>query len=160
MGRRAYVNPPPQKLPAGAPRDAVKIDFANRLQKALIAKGINQSELARRASAQLPGKKTIGRDMVSHYIRGVALPRPAHLEALAKALGVKAEDLMPNAPSAADKAPSADMKQLEDGNVWLRINQGVPMTKGLIVLSILNGQYEAAMAMLERLSAAQSAENR
>ncbi|BAQ16115.1 helix-turn-helix domain-containing protein [Methyloceanibacter caenitepidi] len=149
MIRRNYVNPAPKGLPDGAPRDAVKIDFANRLQRALVNKGWNQSELARRASEKLPRGKTIGRDMVSHYVRGVALPRPAQLEALAKALGVEPSTLLPTSPSAADKLPAADMKALENGNVWLRINQGVPMTKGLLILSILNGQYEAAAELLK-----------
>jgi transcriptional regulator with XRE-family HTH domain len=142
--KQGYVNLPPRKLPQGAPRDAVKTDFANRLQKAIADKGWNQSDLARRASAYLPRGKSLGRDMVSHYVRAVALPRQAQIVAMAKALGVSPRDLLPNAPAAADKVPALDVKQLADGNVWLRINQAVDWPRALRILQILNPEGDHA----------------
>ena len=98
MARHAYRNSPSNTdVPKGAPIDQVKIDFANRLQKAMVAKGYNQSELARRTADYMPedpetGKrKRFGRDNISTYIRGLALPQPATLAALAKAVAWAAE---------------------------------------------------------------------
>lgn len=139
MQTRHYVPRTPGDPPAsGAPREAIKIDFAKRLQQALIEKGWNQSELARRATGHLQGKGKIGRDKVSHYIRGVAIPRPVQLAAIAKALGKSPADLLPTAPTPGDRAPTVDMRQLEDGNVWLRINRATSMPTALKILSLLN----------------------
>ena len=136
---KGYMNKRPRNLPRGAPRDAIKVDFANRLQKAMHAKGWNQSELARRASAYL-AKGDIGRDMISHYIRGVSIPRSAQMVAISKALGCSVDHLLPSAPSATDKTPAMDMRQLEDGNVWLRINQATDLETGLKILVLLKKQ--------------------
>lgn len=138
MARRDFHNPPPgAALPAGTPRDHIKIDFAKRLQKAMIDKGWNQSELARRASAFLPKSSPLTRDSVSHYVRAVALPRPAQLAALAKALGKSPADLLPTVPTAVGKAPPFDIRQLENGNVWLRVNQAVTFDQSLRIMHIL-----------------------
>ena len=65
MSKSAVLPPPtlsgPSLLDIGAPAEAVKADFARRLQHALNAKGWNQSDLARAAD--------IGRDSVSVYLR-------------------------------------------------------------------------------------------
>lgn len=138
MQKRLYVNRTPGAPPTkGTPRDAVKIDFAKRLQRAMVKKGWNQSELARRSSGYLKGGE-IGRDLISHYIRGVAIPQPEKLQALCKALGVEPVDLLPTAPTVDNKSPPFDMRQLEDGNVWLRINQAVSMDQALRIGKILN----------------------
>jgi transcriptional regulator with XRE-family HTH domain len=138
MARRDFQNEPPGTAPpAGIPRDQIKIDFAKRIQRAMIDKGWNQSELARRASAYLPKSSPLGRDNVSHYVRGISLPRSAQLAALAKALGLKPADLLPTVPSAAQKAPPFDMRQLEDGNVWLRVNQAVSFDQALKIMRLL-----------------------
>jgi transcriptional regulator with XRE-family HTH domain len=138
MARRDFHNEPPGTAPpAGIPRDQIKIDFAKRIQRAMIDKGWNQSELARRASAYLPKNTPLGRDNVSHYVRGISLPRSAQLAALAKALGLKPADLLPTVPSAAQKAPPFDMRQLEDGNVWLRVNQAVSFDQALKIMRLL-----------------------
>jgi transcriptional regulator with XRE-family HTH domain len=135
---RDYHNELPSAAPpAGVPRDQIKIDFAKRLQKAMIDKGWNQSELARRATAYLPKGHTIGRDNISHYVRGVALPRPAQLAAVAKSLGLSPAELMPTMPSATAKSPPFDMRQLENGSVWLRVNQPVTFDQALQIMKIL-----------------------
>lgn len=143
MSKKLYVNEPPKKkLPVGATRDAVKIDFARRLQAAMVRKNWNQSDLARRASAKLKDDK-IGRDNISGYIRGIAIPQPSRLKALADVLGVEVQDLLPVAPQAAQKAPPFDIKQLENGNVWLRVNQAVPFDTALQIMALINESREA-----------------
>lgn len=128
----------------GNPRDQIKRDFAKRLQDAMFAKGWNQAELARRASAHTKGKR-FGRDNVSNYMRARALPGPLHLAAMAKALGVKPDDLLPTrgvSSADSDKPPFA-VQTLEDGNVWLRVNQSVPPDVALKVMALLQGRADA-----------------
>lgn len=144
MARRAYVNPPSGgELPANAPKDAVKIEFARRLQAAMIAKGWQQSDLAREAEKQLPKNKRFGRDSVSLYIRAKSLPGPLYLKALCGALGTKSEDLLPTRgiPSAGENNPAMDARDLGDGNVWLRINQAVPWSEALKVMQLVKGHH-------------------
>ena len=143
MTRRAYINPKPSKtdLPANAPKDAVKVEFARRLQALMLAKGWRQSDLAREASRHLPKGKTFGRDSVSLYIRGMSLPGPLHLEALCKALGTRPEELLPTrgVPSAGEAIPALDVREMSDGNVWLRVNQMMPWPTAIKVMEILKG---------------------
>jgi transcriptional regulator with XRE-family HTH domain len=113
---------------------SVYAEFGRRLQARMIELGWNQSELARRASACLPkaapgqkqGKEFI-RDRVSHYVRGVRMPRPEGLAALAKALGVQPADLVPaGGVPYAGKAPAAfEMKTESPGRVMLRVNRAM-----------------------------------
>lgn len=125
----AFHNAAPQGLPQGAPPEAVKTEFARRVQAAMVNKGWNQSELARRASLHMPDKK-FGRDNVSNYIRGTSMPGPTHLNALARALGM---------PSADDKAPPLDVKDLTDGRAWLRVNQAVDWQVAMQIVALLRG---------------------
>ncbi len=145
MKRRAYINPPPTDLPKGAPTDVVHVDFASRLQKMITEKGWNQSELARRASDYMVEGGKIGRDNISGYIRGTTLPGPLKLAAIAKALGVQPEDILPQrgVPNAGSKTlPPLDMRDLGDGNVWIRVNQAVSRNVGLKIMNLLLGEAE------------------
>ncbi len=146
MVRKAYINPRPSAdLPMGAPSDVVHVDFASRLQKLITEKGWNQSELARRASDHMPEGQKMGRDNVSGYIRGTTLPGPIKLAAIAKALGVQPEDILPQrgVPNAGSKTlPALDMRDLGDGNVWMRVNQAVTRAIGLKIMNLLLGEDE------------------
>ena len=53
------------------------LEFGKRVYKAVVDMGITQSELARMSG--------LGRDSVSQYIRGTAVPTPVNLAKLAKA---------------------------------------------------------------------------
>lgn len=126
-------------LPDNAPAEAVKIDFAKRLERAMNRKGWNQSELGRQAHMHSVKGNRVGRDDISNYVRAKNLPSPLKLEALAKALGVETTDLLPTrgVPSASDRAPAMDVRDMGDGNVWLRINQAVDRQTGLKIMNIL-----------------------
>lgn len=135
----AFHNAPPQGLPDGAPPEAVRAEFAKRLQTAMVAKGWTQSELARRAALHMPDKK-FGRDNVSNYIRGTTMPGPANLNALAKVLGMAAKELVPSRglPSVDDRMPPPlDVKELSDGRAWLRVNQAVDWNTAMQVVALL-----------------------
>jgi len=128
----------PSALPEGAPRDAARAEFARRLSAAMIQKGWNQSELARRASDHYADKE-IGRDSISVYMRGKALPTPLVLNAIAAALGVDPADLLPSrgVPSASAASPKMEAKDMGDGTVWLRVNQQVPWQVALTIMAAL-----------------------
>jgi transcriptional regulator with XRE-family HTH domain len=123
------------------PKEAVKAEFARRLQQAFTAKGWTQSELARQAENKLPKGHEFGRYNVSTYVRGKSLPGPVHLKALCDALGLKPEDLLPSrgVRQAGSDVPALDVRDMADGNVWLRINQAVPWPTALKIMELLKG---------------------
>lgn len=143
--RLSYHNlPPAEAVPPAMPKSTVKIEFARRLNRAMIEKGWNQSELARRASAHAPEGSTVSmtRDKVSKYLRGEALPNPVHLELLTKALGKRPAELIPDwgVPEAGDALPPVDVRDAGDGTVWLRVNQSLDWPRALKILAILKGE--------------------
>lgn len=137
----------PHQVSAAAPRDQVKIEFATRLQNAMVAKGLNQTELARRTAAYMPvdektGKRQrFGRDNVSTYIRGKALPGVVPLAAMCKVLGRQPDELLPTrgAPSNTDRFPTFAMRDMGNGEVWLQVNKSAPWDIAIEVAKLLNG---------------------
>tara|TARA_R110000765_G_scaffold118888_2_gene213463 strand:- start:1845 stop:2282 length:438 start_codon:yes stop_codon:yes gene_type:complete len=131
--KRQYHNSPPTKGEDMelAPKSAMRREFGKRLQANMIEKGWNQSELARRAS--------IGRDNVSSYIRGIAMPGPLHLSAISRALGMTNDSLLPakSMPSIDETFPVMDIKDVGNGNAWLRVNQAVSMKNAIKIMQIL-----------------------
>lgn len=124
---------------------SIRNEFARRLEAHRIEKGWNQSELARRASDYLPkpvkGQKQghrVGRDQISHYSRGISLPRPEILRALAKALDCEPRELMPaSVPSTA--APAAfRMTSIGDDRVQLSVNRVVSFKTATQIVALLN----------------------
>jgi transcriptional regulator with XRE-family HTH domain len=147
MTRRAvaHYNIQQEAIPPQEINDEnIKAEFARRLQAAMIEKGWNQSELARRANEHLPKPargqargKQIGRDSVSHYMRGRMIPLPAYLNAIAKALGVEPAALLPaRTPQAASTAPY-EMKGLPDGRVYLRISRTLRQATAMKIMALL-----------------------
>lgn len=140
MAPKAFVNRGPNvELPSDAPRDSVKIEFARRLQQRMTAKNMRQSDLARAIRKQLPKDTKFNRDTISVYIRGKSLPNPVYLEAISSALQCQPEDLIPSRglPTANDLSPTFDARQTLDGNVWLRINQGVSWEVAAEIMKLL-----------------------
>jgi transcriptional regulator with XRE-family HTH domain len=139
MPRNMYLNPPPaETVSPGSPRDTVRVEFARRLQAAMLEKGWNQSELARQASLFVHGGR-FGRDNISMYVRGLSLPTPAHLNAVAKALGKSPDDLLPTrgVQSARNVNPPLEMRQAGEDRVWISINQVVDFQTALKLLQVL-----------------------
>lgn len=141
MSTKSAILPPPtlsgpSLLDIGAPAEAVKADFARRLQHALNSKGWNQSDLARAAD--------IGRDSVSVYLRAKSLPGPKHLTSIAAALGVEPDDLLPGASDAATArtgvAAMEVMQTAAAGRVWLKINRSVSLRQLGEIIRVLDSE--------------------
>lgn len=117
-----------------AAKHLTKQQFGQRLYSLMMAKGWNQSELARQAD--LP------RDSISTYVRGRTFPTPKSLNALAKALGVTATDLLPNVVESAldEEMPSVEMRvsTTAPDRAWLRVNRMVMMSTATKIIEMLN----------------------
>jgi transcriptional regulator with XRE-family HTH domain len=123
------------------PRLAV---FAKRLLDARVKKGWNQSETARNAALHMPDKK-FGRDNVSKYEMGKHLPTPLQLNALAKALGVAPDALVPGNPGIADvmePGMKPAFRTIDDDTVWVRINAQFPRKRGLEIFRLAEQEDE------------------
>jgi transcriptional regulator with XRE-family HTH domain len=121
-----------------APRQAVAVELARRLQRKLVEKGWNQSELARRAALHTASKR-FGRDNVSNYIRAVMIPGPVHLNAMARALDCSPDELLPAraVPSSDDRLPPFKLEATGDGMAWLQINQEMPFGTAIKIAALL-----------------------
>ena len=119
------MNEPSDKSfdPRGASKGAIRREFAKRLQDAIHAKGWNQSELARRANDA--GEERVARDDISTYIRGKSMPGALKARAIAKALGMELNELIPSASSVDRDNPEFEIRQASEGHVWLRVNKRV-----------------------------------
>ena len=119
-----------------APKHLTKQEFGRRLYQLMIARGWNQSELARQAN--LP------RDSVSTYIRGRTIPTPKSLQLLADALGVTPADILPNAIEAAvdEDTPSIEMRVSTSAPsmAWLRVNRLVSLSTAAKVIEMLEAE--------------------
>lgn len=124
-------------LTRGAGREAAAAEFSKRLQFKMNEAGMRQSDLMRAAQPFLPPGKKFNRDHISHYIRGKHIPLPLYLEAIAKALGCKASDLLPGMGlSNVEKASPFKMTEQEDGNVWVSINSAFPWEVALKIMAL------------------------
>ncbi len=131
---RNHITADVPQEPALAPKHLTKQHFGRRLYRLMLSKGWTQSELSRQSG--LP------RDSISVYVRGVSLPTPQSLEKLASALGVAAEELLPNhIESAIDEDhPAFELRQSPNtpNTVWLRVNRLVSMSVGLKIAELLS----------------------
>jgi transcriptional regulator with XRE-family HTH domain len=121
-----------------APTD-VRAAFARRLLNARVKKGLNQSELARAAAIH---SGTFGRDSISKYEKGLHLPTPIQLDALAKALNVPPSELLPQNPGIAEVMEPGmrpAFRTIDDDTMWLRVNQAVPRELGMKIIAMLEG---------------------
>jgi transcriptional regulator with XRE-family HTH domain len=115
------------------PKHLTKQQFGKRLYNLMLGKGWTQSELARQSG--LP------RDSISVYVRGRSLPTPASLSALAAALGVTSDELLPNHIEGAidEDMPAMELKVSPNApNVaWLRVNRLVSTKTALTIMEML-----------------------
>lgn len=146
MGRRGsrnFVNlGEPEDVPPDAPKDAVRREFARRLYHAMVMKGWNQSELARQVSTKLG--KPVPRDNVSNWVRGLVLPMGDRLIALAELFGMTPEDLVVSEgrPSADLRNPKFELRGLNDGTSWLKVNRRVSRELGRKIVNMLEDEPE------------------
>jgi transcriptional regulator with XRE-family HTH domain len=115
------------------PAHLMKEQFGKRLYRLMVQKGWSQSELGRQSG--LP------RDSISVYIRGKSLPTDKSLAALAEALGVPAEELLPNHVESAIESnnPMIDVKISPNapGTALLRINALLPSDVALAIQKLV-----------------------
>jgi transcriptional regulator with XRE-family HTH domain len=145
-----------------------KAKFAERLRAIMQDQGLTIAETARRVRQQLSHGEGFDDTNLIHYRQGRSVPRPAHLEALSRALGVSASDLLgaetgsgiaeraqrKNAgrltltpqPANAEVGRSAPVIQaMEDygEKVLLRFEQFVPWPVALRILQLLKDPHSA-----------------
>lgn len=122
-----------------APKHLTKQEFGKRLYKLMLARGWHQSELARQAD--LP------RDSISVYIRGKSLPTPTSLQALASALSVTAEELLPNHLEGAidEDMPALEIRVSTNAAdiAWIRLNRAVTLRTALKIAELLENDNVA-----------------
>jgi transcriptional regulator with XRE-family HTH domain len=135
---RQILNPPPGELPADAPAGHARAEFAHRIQHLMAKAGWNQADLARAASKHLPRGVEMGRDSISYYVRGKAFPSAPRVNALAMALGVKPDDLVPTRGVKTAGDPSLEMRTMADGRVWLRVNKEVDPAVAAKIVTLLS----------------------
>lgn len=116
----------------------VKMEFARRLQRAMIRMRYNQSELARRANHFAPEDRFI-RDTISKYMRGKELPGPTRLEAIAKALDLSPAELLPAAPSMQTEFELKDLGR-SDGQMLLSFKQYVSYDTAMKIMQLLKNE--------------------
>lgn len=134
MARRTHIidgNFTPSGL---SPSELTLQEFSRRLYRLMLKKGWTQAELARQSG--------VSRDGVSGYIRGLHMPTHEKVNDLAKALGVKPEELLPNVAQSAieEDTPSLELKvsTSDPSRSWLRVNRLVTTEAAGEVISILN----------------------
>lgn len=113
--------------------------FAQRLNRYMLAKGWSGAELAREASKFAPKGVDIGRHLISAYSRGANEPTPTNLEYIAKALGVKPEDLLPPLPGEGESPQYATATSTLDGKTRLVVDAEVDSETALKILQMVRG---------------------
>lgn len=147
MGRRPSThNEPPEADQRNAVlKQTTRAEFGRRLNAQLVKNGWSQAEFARRAQAKAPDGMRIGTDSISHYINGRYMPSPAHLKVMAEALGLAdPRELMPakGVAEVGESLPPISVQDLDNGSVWLKVNQAVSWPIGIKVLALLRGEIE------------------
>ncbi len=128
---------------SAVPREVALVEFGRRVQKFMVEKGFtSQADLARKASQFLPEGKSFNRDTISKYIKGITLPRAAHLSALAKALDVAEDELVPKqlSKTTTPETVAVNVSTVDEDTAWLRINQAVPWSTAVKILALLKGE--------------------
>lgn len=124
------------------PKHLTKQEFATRLLNAINKRGWSQSQLAREATLKSPNGAAISRDNVSTYVRASSLPSPAKVVALAAALGMDPNELLPNYAEGAiaeDTAPAFSMRTAHNapGVAWVQVNRLVTVETATRIAKLL-----------------------
>ena len=107
LARKTYYANPDAGRQAG---DTKQLAFAKNLNRELLRRGWNQSDLVRATEAKEGKGNGLGRDTISKYVNGLSFPTPRSLALLVDALGLEEKDLFPNAAMQAinDEHPEFD----------------------------------------------------
>jgi transcriptional regulator with XRE-family HTH domain len=118
-------------------QDERLVAFSQRLNRAMLAKGWTGAELAREASKFAPKGVEIGRHLVSAHSRGANEPTDANLSYIAKALGMKPEELLPPLPGEGESAQYATATSTLDGKTRLVVDAEVDAEIALKILGMV-----------------------
>ncbi len=149
MARKSIRRSPPV---AGltSEEQLVHENFARRLHKLMLEKGMSQSDLARKVWGEIEVTDKYGRtanaarnrDRISVYLKGAGFPDPKNLAKIAKALGTTAEDLAPEVAGAAieREAPELSMVAIagQHDKVLLRVNKLLPLEIAVQVINLIS----------------------
>lgn len=116
------------------PRKLSKVEFGQRLRKAIAEKGWSQSDAARASG--------LGRDAISTYIKGRSFPSDESATKLARGLGIPLNQLLPNTQlkhMERETAPALEIKQsaASPGKMWVQVNQLVDPDQAFEIMQIL-----------------------
>lgn len=111
--------------------------FAERLSKALLKKQWSASDLAREASKYTPRGVTVGRHVTAGYCRGAHMPTDKFLVPIAKALGMKPEELLP--PPDGEREPYARATSSLNGRSRVVVDADVPSEVAMQILALIRG---------------------
>lgn len=120
-----------------------KKEFPRRLNLLMRAKNWLPSDLARAAFGTLKDRNgnivPRRQDSISLYLQGKALPNIESRNALAQALGVSIDELLPD--DALDKADSSKLFEIlrgpEEGTMRIRLDQLVSEEQAIAIFQIL-----------------------
>jgi transcriptional regulator with XRE-family HTH domain len=112
--------------------------FARKLNRLLLEKNWNQTDLAREATKFTPKGRTIGRHLISAYCRGASRPTDKNLTVIAQALGVSPEELLP-VSARTEEIPTnfATATTGLNGGTRIVVDAEVPGDTALKILEIL-----------------------
>lgn len=118
-------------------KEAIKRVFAKNLQKAMDAKGMTQSDLARVVWPQSDEPGADGRGAISDYVNMKSLPPPSRLRQVAKALGTAPEALMPEGGLQAFEQPEMKIEFVGENRSRLKVNAVVTTSTALKVAKLI-----------------------
>jgi len=135
---------------------AVRPTLARHFEGAMTRKGWSIGETARQASQFLADGQRFGRAQIWHYVRGAAVPRSHHLEALVRALELDPSSIRvltgsgagPASSPATDarpgrsETPFLEASDAGQGNAFLNIRAEVPWPTALEVLEQIGSVLE------------------
>ncbi len=130
-----------QALPPGdisgvdlTPKALTKQEFGRRLYAVMMSRGMSQADLARAAE--------MGRDSISTYVNGKTFPTPRAVKKIADALGVEAEELLPNGLMSAmeDEFPAVELRQAAGhaDKAWLRVNRAMSFATAAKIIAMID----------------------
>ncbi|RRB95512.1 XRE family transcriptional regulator, partial [Escherichia coli] len=105
--------------------------FGKKVERLMLGKGWSGADLAREMERHAPKGVTIGRHIPTAYIRGENEPTQRNLMLIAKALGVKPEELIAPAPGEGGSVPQfAQATSTLDGKTRIVVDAEVDAETG------------------------------